>query len=65
MDSTTLSMVNQMSYNDVVKFTDKETGRLLAITFDHEYKWVLMEFMEDSDDVIIEAYELEEVIKNE
>lgn len=58
MDSTTLSMVNQMSYNDVVKFTDKENGRLLAITFDHEYKWVLMEFMEDSD-VIIEAYELE------
>ena len=58
VDSTTLSMVNQMSYNDVVKFTDKENGRLLAITFDHEYKWVLMEFMEDSD-VIIEAYELE------
>lgn len=52
-------MVNQMSYNDIVKFTDKETGRLLAITFDHECKWVLMEFMEDSDDVIIEAYELE------
>lgn len=47
-----------MSYNDVVKFTDKETGRLLAITFDHEYKWMLMEFMEGSD-VIIEAYELE------
>lgn len=58
VDSTTLSMVNQMSYNDVVKFTDKETGRLLAITFDHECKWVLMEFMEGSD-VIIEAYELE------
>ena len=58
VDSTTLSMVNQMSYNDVVKFTDKETGRLLAITFDHEYKWVLMEFMKGSD-VIIEAYELE------
>ena len=58
MDSTTLSMVNQMSYNDVVKFIDKETGRLLAITFDHEYKWVLMEFMKGSD-VIIEAYELE------
>lgn len=47
-----------MSYNDIVKFTDKETGRLLAITFDHECKWVLMEFMEGSD-VIIEAYELE------
>ena len=43
-----------MSYND----TDKETGRLLAITVDHECKWVLMEFMEGSD-VIIEAYELE------
>ena len=54
VDSITLSMVNQMSYND----TDKETGRLLAITFDHECKWVLMEFMEGSD-VIIEAYELE------
>ena len=47
-----------MSYNDVVKFTDKETGRLLAITFDFEYNWVLMEFMECSY-VIIEAYELE------
>ena len=61
VDSIISSMVNQMSYNDVVKFTDKETGRLLAITFDHECKWVLMEFMEGSD-VIIEAYELE--IKN-
>ena len=54
-----------MSYNDVVKFTDKETGKLLAITFDHECKYKLIEFMEHCDDVIIEFYELEEVIKNE
>lgn len=46
-----------MNYNDIVKFTDKENGKLLAITFDHECKWVLMEFMEGSD-VIIEAYKL-------
>ena len=46
-----------MNYNDIVKFTDKENGRFLAITFDHECKWVLMEFMEGSD-VIIKAYKL-------
>ena len=54
-----------MSYNDVVKFIDKETGKLLVITFDHECKYKLIEFMEYCDDVIIESYELEEVIKNE
>lgn len=54
-----------MSYNDVVKFIDKETGKLLAITFDHECKYKLIEFMEHCDDVIIECYELEEVIENE
>ena len=54
-----------MSYDDIAKFIDKETGRLLAITFDHDCKWELVGFLENCDDVIIECYELEEVIENE
>ena len=41
----------------ICKFIDKDTNELLAITFDHDCKWHLIEFMEYCDDVEIEFYE--------
>lgn len=46
-----------MSY--ITKFTDKETGKILAVSFDHECSSHLVEFMEDCDDVEIEFFEFD------
>ena len=47
--------------DSIVKFIDKNTNKILAITFDHDCTWHLVDFCEYCDDVEIEFYELEEL----
>lgn len=47
-----------MNYG-ITKFIDKDTNKILAITFDHDCTSHLEEFVEFCDDVIVESYKLD------